>query len=101
VLDLVLEVADARERRIATAEVNEVLRGLVDRNAPPQQIGEPVRLLYASQINIRPPTFAIVSNRPEAIPEAYQRYLVRGFRQAWGFIGAPIRVKYNRRGGRG
>lgn len=100
-LDLVLEVADARDRRVATAEVNEVLRALVDRNAPPQALGEPVRLLYASQINVRPPTFAIVTNRPEAIPESYQRFLVRGFREAWGFQGAPIRVKYNRRGSRG
>lgn len=100
-LDLVLEVAEARDKRVATHEVNEVLQTLIDRNAPPQQLGEPVKLLYASQIKTRPPTFAIVSNRPEAIPEAYQRYLVKGFRQAWGFLGAPIRVKYNRRGSAG
>src|SRR5690606_26343785 len=49
-LDLVLEVADARDRRVPTAEVNEVLRALVDRNAPPQALGEPVKLLYGSQI---------------------------------------------------
>jgi GTP-binding protein len=48
VLDLILEVAEARDRRIATAEVNEVLRALVERNAPPQEAGEGVRLLYAS-----------------------------------------------------
>jgi GTP-binding protein len=100
VLDLILEVAEARDRRIATAEVNEVLQGLLERNAPPQQAGEAVKLLYASQINIRPPTFAIVTNRPEAVPEAYQRYLVRGFRKAWGFTGAPVRLKLNRRGSR-
>jgi GTP-binding protein len=100
-LDVVLEVADNRDRRITTHQVNEVLQSLVERNAPSQQPGEAVKLLFASQINIKPPEFAIVTNRPDEIPESYQRYLVRGFREAWGFKGAPIRVKYNRRGDRG
>src|SRR5690606_28339802 len=101
VLDMILEVAEQRARRIPTAEVNEVLRALVERNAPPSQPGEPIKLLYASQIGVRPPPFAIVSNRPEEIIESYQRFLVRGFRKAWGFHGAPIRLKLNRRGGQG
>ena len=50
VLDLILEVADAREQRIPTAEVNRVLTSLLERNAPPQKPGEEVKLLYASQI---------------------------------------------------
>ncbi len=100
VLDLILAVAEARDRRIPTAEVNEVLQALLERNAPPQAPGESIKLLYASQISIRPPTFAIVTNRPEAVPEAYQRFLVRGFREAWAFTGAPVRLKLNRRGSR-
>ena len=100
VLDLILEVADARERRVTTSQVNDVLQALLERNAPPQKEGEAVKLLYASQIRTRPPTFAIITNRPEAVPESYQRYLVRGFREAWGFSGAPLRLKFNRRGSR-
>lgn len=100
VLDLILEVADARERRVTTSEVNDILQALLERNAPPQKEGEAVKLLYASQIRTRPPTFAIITNRPEAVPESYQRYLVRGFREAWGFSGAPLRLKFNRRGSR-
>ena len=64
VLDLILEVAEARERRVPTAEVNRVLAALLERSAPPQKPGEEVKLLYASQIGTAPPTFAIVSNRP-------------------------------------
>lgn len=97
VLDLILEVAAERNRRVTTSEVNEVLRQLVERHSPPQQPGEPVKLLYASQIGTRPPTFAIVCNRPDEIPESYQRYLIRGFREAWSFAGVPIRLKFNRR----
>ncbi|MFL5536528.1 MAG: hypothetical protein ACJ8AP_12555 [Gemmatimonadales bacterium] len=47
-----------------------------------------------------PPTLAIVSNRPEEVPESYQRYLVHGFREAWPFPGSPLRLKFTRRGSR-
>lgn len=99
--DLIIAVAEARERRIPTAEVNEVLEKLIQRNAPPQKPGEEVKLLYASQVGTRPPAFAIVCNRPADVPEAYQRYLLNGFRAAWGFEGAPVRLKFKRRSSRG
>jgi GTP-binding protein len=100
VLDVALDVAEARQRRIATAEVNDVLGQLVQRQQPPQQAGEEVKLLYASQIGTTPPAFAIVSNRPDDVPESYQRYLLHGFRSAWGFTGAPVRLKFSARSGR-
>ena len=101
VLDLILEVADARERRVPTAEVNKVLTSLLERNAPPQKPGEEVKLLYASQIGTAPPTFAIVSNRPADVPDSYQRYLAHGFRAEWPFTGSPLRLKFTSRGSRG
>jgi GTP-binding protein len=99
-LELIVEVAEGRERRVPTAEVNKVLSSLVERNAPPQKPGEEVKLLYASQIATAPPTLAIVSNRPEEVPESYQRYLAHGFREAWPFTGSPLRLKFTRRGSR-
>lgn len=100
VLDLIVKVAEAREERVPTAEVNKVLASLVERNAPPQKPGEEVKLLYASQIGTAPPTLAIVSNRPDEVPESYQRYLSHGFREAWPFTGSPLRLKFTRRGSR-
>ena len=100
VLELIVEVAEDRQRRVPTAEVNKVLASLVERNAPPQKPGEEVKLLYASQIATAPPTLAIVSNRPEEVPESYQRYLAHGFREVWPFTGSPLRLKFTRRGSR-
>ncbi|MGQ0703804.1 MAG: ribosome biogenesis GTPase Der [Gemmatimonadales bacterium] len=101
VLDLALEVAEARHRRVSTAEVNRVLEELVQRRQPPQKAGEEVKLLYGSQIGTAPPAFAIVANRPEAVPESYLRYLVHGFRSAWSFTGSPVQLKLRaKRGGR-
>ncbi len=96
-LELIMSVHEERARRIPTAEVNRVVRALVERNQPPQQSGREVKILYASQIGTAPPTFAVVCNRPEAIVEAYQRYLVNGFREAWGFRGAPVRLSLRRK----
>ncbi len=96
--DMILEAATEREKRVATSEVNRVLQALLERNAPPQAPGEEVKLLYASQVGTRPPTIAIVSNRPEDVPESYQRYLHHGFREAFGFLGAPLRLKFSSRG---
>ena len=95
--DLILSVALEREKRVPTAEVNRVLEALVDHQQPPQPVGESVRLFYASQIGTAPPRFAVVANRPEAIPESYTRYLLNGFREAWAFTGAPVAIKFRRK----
>jgi GTP-binding protein len=100
ILELITEVAEGREQRVPTAEVNRVLASLIERNAPPQKPGEEVKLLYASQIGTAPPTLAIVSNRPDEVPESYQRYLVHGFRQVWPFHGSPLRLKFTSKGSR-
>ncbi len=100
ILDLILEVAAARDRRIPTSEVNTVLASLVARNQPPQKPGGEVKLLYASQFGTRPPRFGVVASRPKVIPESYRRYLEKGFREAWGFMGAPIQLAFRRKRGR-
>jgi GTP-binding protein len=100
VLDLILEVAAAREVRAPTAEVNQVLTALMERNQPPQKPGKEVKLLYASQIGTKPPTFAVISNRPDVVSESYRRYIQNGFRAAFGFKGTPIRLRFRRKRGR-
>ncbi len=92
VLDLIMEVHEERRRRIDTAEVNEVLRALVGRQPPPHHRGRPVKLKYATQVTTAPPTFAVFTNYPKAVPAHYVRYLNNGFREAWGFHGSPMRI---------
>jgi len=98
VLDDVVEAADARKFRVKTAEVNRAIEELVTKLQPPQAAGgAEVKLLYGSQIGTEPPTFAIVSSRPDRIPESYRRFLVRGFRERFGFKGSPIRLRFTGR----
>jgi GTP-binding protein len=91
-LDLVVLIGDERLKRIATSEVNQGLEALVIRQPPPHARGRPVKIRYASQVAVAPPTFVVFSNLPKAIPESYLRYLEHGFRARWGFQGVPLRV---------
>ncbi|MBI4540379.1 MAG: ribosome biogenesis GTPase Der [Gemmatimonadetes bacterium] len=97
-LDLVLHVQEQRERRIPTPEVNRVLAALVARQAPPHHRGQAVKLRYATQVGVRPPTFVIFSNLPKQIPEHYIRYIENSFRAAWEFPGTPLRIVFRSSG---
>jgi GTPase len=92
ILDSVLQVEAQRRRRIPTAEVNETLRGLLAHRQPPQAAGRDVKLNYATQVEVAPPTIAVFGNHPDLVQEHYVRYLHNGFRAAWGFTGSPLRV---------
>jgi GTPase len=97
VLDVILEVAEQRERRIPTHEVNERLRELVARAQPPQAAGRDVKLNYATQVDVSPPTIAVFGNAPDLVAEHYVRFLHNGFREAWGFKGSPLRIVLRRK----
>lgn len=96
-LDLVLQVQEQRTRRISTSQVNDALEELIQRRQPPQAAGREVKLNYATQVEIEPPTIAVFGNHPETIPEHYIRFLHNGFRDKWGFTGSPLRIILRRK----
>ncbi len=96
-LDLVMQVQEQRTRRISTSQVNDALEQLIARLQPPQAAGREVKLNYATQVEVAPPTIAVFGNNPEAIPEHYIRYLHNGFREIWGFTGSPLRIILRRK----
>ena len=97
VLDLLLQVAEEREKRVQTHEVNERLGELVAKLQPPQAAGREVRINYAAQVETAPPTIAVFGNHPELVQEHYVRYLHNGFRESWGFTGNPLRIVLRRK----
>lgn len=97
VLDLIVEVAAERTKRITTSEVNNRLEELIARLQPPQAAGREVKLMYATQVDVAPPTFAVFGNHPDLVQEHYVRYLHNGFRESWGFRGNPVRIVLRRK----
>jgi GTP-binding protein len=92
-LDAALAVADRRAARVSTSAVNDVIADLVRRLQPPHHHGRAVRILYATQAGVAPPTFVLFSNEPKGFTRNYLRYLVNGFRKAWSFEGVPLKVR--------
>lgn len=92
-LDIILEVAAERQRKIDTHEVNEVLEELGRRQPAPHHRGRPVKIKYGTQIGTAPPTFVLFANYPKEVPDHYIRYLLNGFRERWSFTGVPVRLR--------
>src|SRR5687767_6720646 len=97
VLDEILQVDAERSKRITTSQVNTTLEALVARRQPPQAAGREIKLMYATQVEVAPPTIAVFGNHPELLAEHYVRYLHNGFREAWGFTGNPLRIVLRRK----
>ena len=97
ILELVLQVEQERLKRVPTSQVNERLQELLARRQPPQAAGREVKLNYATQVEVAPPTIAVFGNNPDLVQEHYVRYLHNGFRESWGFTGNPLRILFRRK----
>ena len=89
---LIDAAAAERERRIPTAELNAVIGEAVARRPPPAERGRPVRIRYATQVAVKPPTFLCFATSTKGLHFTYLRYLENCLRQAYGFRGTPIRL---------
>ena len=91
-LDAVFAAYDVWNRRVATSALNSWLAARVQRHPPPAPGGRRVRLRYATQAKIRPPSFVIFCSRPQAVPDSYLRYLENALRDDFDLPGTPIRI---------
>ncbi len=97
VLPLADFIAEQHSRRITTAQLNEVIREAVDLNPPPTDKGKRLKVLYATQVGVKPPKFVIFLNEPEMMHFSYARYLENKIREAFGFAGTPISLIWRKR----
>jgi GTP-binding protein len=91
-MQAVLEVHATWNKRIPTAALNRWLDVVTQRHPPPAVSGRRIKLKYLTQSKTRPPTFYLSVSRPEALPDAYRRYLINGLRENFGLAGVPIRL---------
>lgn len=97
IVETALEIAQEREKRIATAVLNDAMKEAFVRHAPPSARGKSLNLLYVTQADINPPTFVFFVNDPRLVHFSYQRYLENEIRARWGFEGTPIRMVFKPR----
>lgn len=96
-LELLEYVVDQNSLRIKTGLLNEVLEEAFLLREPPGYRGKKLKLLYATQVGIKPPTFLLFVNDPELMHFSYERYLENALRDAFGFVGTSIRIILKKR----
>jgi GTP-binding protein len=99
ILDVIQTVDEESRKRISTSQINERLGELLARRQPDQAAGREVKLNYATQVSVAPPTIAVFGNHPDLVAEHYIRFLQNGFRETYGFTGNPLRILLRRKSG--
>lgn len=97
IFSLVERVVKEGQRRIPSDELNRFLVEVMVKHPPPSSKGREVKLQYATQVSSRPPIFTLYLSNPKGIHFSYERYLINRLREAYGFEGNPIRLRFRER----
>jgi GTP-binding protein len=96
-LELIKYVSNQHAMRISTGMVNDIINEAVLMNQPAISGGRRLKILYTTQVSVKPPTFALFVNDPDIMHFSYQRYLENQLRKSFGFEGTPIRFLLRKR----
>jgi GTP-binding protein len=96
-LEAIERIAEARRKRVTTGELNRFLEKVTAANPPVSPGQHRVRIMYASQTAVAPPTFVLFTNIATTFHFSYERFLVNQLRETFGFEGSPIRLHIRRR----
>ena len=96
-VEMVREVARARAAHVSTPDVNRVLERATRRNPPRSPGKHGVKIYYGTQVAAGPPRFLIFTNTTSRLHFSYERFLKNRFREAFGFLGTPIRLQVRAR----
>lgn len=89
--------SDSHAKRISTNVLNDVIMDALAMNPTPTVKGKRLKVLYATQVAVKPPSFVVFVNDPELMHFSYERFLENKIRDAFGFIGTPIKLFARRR----
>lgn len=97
VLELVKAVYEHASQRITTGMLNEVLGDAIRVNEPPMRGGRRLKVFYATQVSVRPPTILLFVNEPDLMHYSYERYLENHLRKSFDLEGTPVRLRLRSR----
>lgn len=91
-LPVINEVNESHSIRVQTNVLNDVIMDAVAMNPTPTHNGQRLKIFYATQVAVKPPTFVVFVNDPELMHFSYERFLKNRLRESFGFVGTPIRI---------
>ncbi len=83
--------------RVPTPALNKFVESITAANPPVSPGRRHVRIMYAAQIGVAPPSFVFFTNVATTFHFSYERFLVNQLREQFGFVGTPIRIQVRRR----
>jgi len=92
ILDLAKRTLDNSNRRVSTGQLNDLILDCVRASEPPSVNGKRLKIKYATQMGIAPPTFILFVNQADLMHFSYKRYLENCIRKAYDFSGTPIKI---------
>jgi GTP-binding protein len=101
ILEAIDKIADTRRKRVPTPALNKFIEAVTAANPPVSPGRKHVRIMYAAQIGVAPPSFVFFTNVATTFHFSYQRFLINQLRERFGFIGTPIRIQVRRRDKKG
>jgi GTP-binding protein len=96
-LEAIDMVSVSRRRRVGTSELNRFIEQITSAQPPVSPGHRSVRVLYAAQTGVAPPTFVLFTNVATKFHFSYERYLENQLREQYGFVGTPIRITVRKR----
>ncbi len=96
-LQTIDRVAAVRKQRVSTPELNRFIAEVTAQHAPVSPGRRNVRVLFAAQTGIAPPTFVLFTNVATKFHFSYERFLENRLRESFGFVGTPIRITVRKR----
>ncbi len=97
ILETAIKIAEMRYLRIPTARLNEVVQAAIRHHDPSVMRHKPLKLYYATQVQVNPPTFVFFVNDSQAVHFSYERYLENRLREEFSFRGTGIRLYFRPR----
>ena len=85
-------IHDSRRFQVPTSALNQVIQRASQARRPASSKGRTLNVLYATQVDVAPPTFSLFVNDPQLAHRSYVRYLMNQIRRAWDFPGTPIKI---------
>src|SRR5690625_343425 len=96
-IPLIQLASDSHSKRVPTSVLNDVMMDALAVNPPSTVKGKRLKILYATQVSVQPPSFTFFVNEPELMHFSYKRFLENQIREAFGFIGTPIHIMARKR----
>ena len=97
VLGIAQSVYETRQKKIATAKLNQFLKKVIAQQSPPATHGKVINMKYMTQVHTGPHLFVIFTNYPKLIPMSYRRFIENQLRENFDLLGVPVRVSFRRK----